>query len=122
MRFSQLNTNQATDVLCELTPYIANITGDKKLLDELAKKFDMEGKSTAELYVFAAQKLAKILPVVLKDRKEDVFGILAVLNDTTPEAVSKQSVFTTIKQARDVLADKELLSFFKSLQQPEENE
>ena len=122
MRFSQLNTDQAADVLCELTPYIANITGDKKLLDELAKKFDMKGQSTAELYVFAAQKLAKILPVVLKDHKEDVFGILAVLNDTTPEAVSKQSVFTTIKQARDVLADKELLSFFKSLQQPEENE
>lgn len=122
MRFSQLNTDQAADVLCELTPYIANITGDKKLLDELAKKFDMKGKSTAELYVFAAQKLANILPVVLKDHKEDIFGILAVLNDTTPEAVSKQSVFTTIKQARDVLADKELLSFFKSLQQPEESE
>lgn len=122
MRFSQLNTDQAADVLCELTPYIANITGDKKLLDELAKKFDMKGKSAAELYVFAAQKLANILPVVLKDHKEDIFSILAVLNDTTPEAVSKQSVFTTIKQARDVLADKELLSFFKSLQQPEENE
>ena len=48
MRFSQLNTDQAADVLCELTPYIANITGDKKLLDELAKKFDMNGKRTAE--------------------------------------------------------------------------
>lgn len=121
MRFSQLNTDQAADVLCELTPYIANITGDKKLLDELAKKFDMKRKSTAELYVFATQKIAKILPVVLKDHKEDIFGILAVLNDTTPEAVSKQSVLTTIKQARDVLADKELLNFFKSLQQPDEN-
>ena len=67
-------------------------------------------------------KLAKFLAVGLKDQKEYIFGCFAVLNDTTPEAVSKQSVFTTIKQAHDVLADKELLSFFKSLQQPEKSE
>lgn len=120
MRISELSTDRAADVLCQLAPYIANIAGDKNLLDELSKKFDMEGKSAAELYVFGAQKLTHILPIVLRDHRADVFGILAALNETTPDAISSQSVLVTIKQARDVFADKELLDFFKSLQQPDE--
>lgn len=45
MKISELSTDRALDVLCELTPYVANITGDKALLDELGKKFDTKGKS-----------------------------------------------------------------------------
>ena len=45
MKLSELTTDQAADVLCEVTPYIANITGDKSLLDELGKKFDSKGRA-----------------------------------------------------------------------------
>ena len=45
MKLSELSTERAADVLCEVTPYIANITGDKALLDELAIKFDSKGKA-----------------------------------------------------------------------------
>ena len=66
MKISELSTDRALDVLCELTPYVANITGDKALLDELGKKFDTKGKSVAEMYTFAAQKCAALAPVLLK--------------------------------------------------------
>lgn len=122
MKLSQLTTDQAADLLCQLTPYIANITGDKELLDELAKKFDSKGKSVTELYMFAAQKYATLAPILLKTHKADVFGILSVLNETTPEAVGKQNVLATMAQIRDVFKDKELLDFFKSWQEPEETE
>jgi hypothetical protein len=122
MKLSQLTTDRAVDVLCQLTPYIANITGDKELLDGLAQKLDNKGKSVAELYVFAAKKYATLAPILLKNHKADVFGVLAVLNETTPEAVGKQNVLTTINQIREAFKDKELLDFFKSWQEPEENE
>ena len=122
MKLSQLTTDRAVDVLCQLTPYIANITGDKELLDGLAQKLDNKGKSVAELYVFAAKKYAPLAPILLKNHKADVFGVLAVLNETTPEAVGKQNVLTTINQIREAFKDKELLDFFKSWQEPEENE
>ena len=96
MKLSELTTDQAADVLCELTPYIANITGDKSLLDELGKKFDSKGKSVAELYTYAAKKCAVLAPLLLKDHRADVFGILSVLNDTTAEAVAKQNVLTCL--------------------------
>lgn len=120
MKLSQLNTERAADVLCELTPYIANITGDKSLLDELANKFDSKGKSAAELYTFAAHKYATLVPILLKGHREDVFGLLAVLNETAPEKIAKQSVMETIRQVRDLFQDKELLDFFKSFGQEEE--
>ena len=117
MKLSELTTDQAADVLCELTPYNANITGDKSLLDELGKKFDSKGKSVAELYTYAAKKCAVLAPLLLKDHRADVFGILSVLNDTTAEAVAKQNVLTTILQIRSVFKDKDLLDFFRSFGQ-----
>lgn len=117
MKLSELSTERAADVLCELTPYIANVTGDKALLDELANKFDRKGKSAAELYTFAAHKYATLVPILLKEHREDVFGVLSVLNETEPEKIAKQNVMETMRQVRDLFQDKELLDFFKSFGQ-----
>ena len=119
-KLSQLTTEQAADVLCELTPYIANITGDKSLLDELANKFDSKGKSAAELYTFAAHKYATLVLILLKDHREDVFGVLSVLNETELDKIAKQNIMETMKQVRGLFQDKELLDFFKSFGQEDE--
>lgn len=120
MKLSELSTERAADVLCELTPYIANITGDKALLDELANKFDSKGKSVAELYTFAAHKYATLAPILLKAHRNDVFGVLAVLNECSADEIAKQKVMETMKQVRNLLQDKDLLDFFKSFGQEDE--
>ena len=120
MKLSQLTTERAADVLCELTPYIANITGDKSLLDELANKFDSKGKSVAELYAFAAHKYATLAPILLKAHRSNVFGVLAVLNECSADEIAKQKVMKTMKQVRDLFQDKDLLDFFKSFGQEDE--
>lgn len=120
MKLSELSTERAADVLCELTPYIANITGDKSLLDELANKFDSKGKSVAELYTFAAHKYATLAPILLKAHRSDVFGVLAVLNECSADEIAKQKVMETMKQVRNLLQDKDLLDFFKSFGQEDE--
>lgn len=118
MKLSQLTTEQAINTLCELTPYIANLTGDKALLDELGQKIGAKGKSTAEIYVYGAKKISTLMPLVLKDHKTDVFGILSILNETTPEAIGKQNVLKTLMQIREAVQDRELMDFFKSWGQP----
>ena len=120
MKLSELTTERAADVLCELTPYMANSTGDKSLLDELANKFDSKGKSAAELYTFAAHKYATLVPILLKEHRNDVFGVLSVLNETELDKIAKQNIMETIKQVREVFQDKELLDFFKSFGQGDE--
>ena len=117
MKLSKLTTEQAADVLCELTPYISNLTGDKALLDTLKEKIGNGNRSVAEIYTYGAKKISTIIPILLKEHRSDVFGILSILNGKSVEEISKQNVLNTIEQIKDAVQDKELVDFFKSWQQ-----
>ena len=123
MKLSNLSTDEALDVLCELTPYINNIVTDDVLLDELKAKVKATGNETkAEIMAMGAEKINKLVPIVLKGHKKDAYGILAVLNDTDVDAIGKQNVIKTMSQIRDLIKDKEFLDFFKSCAEQEQSE
>ena len=123
MRLSELSTERATDVLCELTPYVANIVSDEELLEELKKAVDRKDiVNKAQWLTVGAEKITKILPIPLKKRKEDVFGILAVMNEKSIEQIAKQNILVTLKQAKTAFKDKERIDFFKSCMDMEEGE
>ena len=119
MKLSELSTERAADVLCEITPYVANLTGDKALLDALKTEVGAGDKSVAEIYTIGAKKIAAIVPIELKDHRQDVFGILAALNETDVETSTRQNILKTILQIRELAKDKELADFFKSWGQQE---
>lgn len=121
MKLSELTTDRAADVLCQITPYVANLTGDKKLLDTLKEKLGGEKPSVAEVYTYGAKKLAVLVPIVLQDHRADVFGLLAVLNETTPEEIAGQGILTTMQQLRELVQDRQLRDFFQSLQQADQS-
>lgn len=115
MKLSSLTTEQAVDVLCELTPYVSNIATDETLLAELRSKVKLpKSASKAEVVAAGAEKITKLIPILLKERKADVLGILAVLNGKTVAEVEKQNFLVTAAQVRDAVKDKDLISFFKS--------
>lgn len=115
MKLSEMTTDRAMDVLCEITPCIANITADEELLAELRNAIDPKAvKTKAELMVNGVEKITKLAPIVLKKRKADVFGILAALNEKTAEEIGKQNIIATMAQVREVVKDKDLMDFFKS--------
>ena len=115
MKLSEMTTDRAMDVLCEITPCIANITTDEELLAELRNAIDPKAvKTKAELMVKGVEKITKLAPIVLKKRKADVFGILAALNEKTAEEIGKQNIIATMAQVREVVKDKDLMDFFKS--------
>lgn len=119
MKISELSTERAADVLCEITPFVANIVSDKDLLDTLKEKVG-SGASLAELYVMGAKKYATIIPIVLKTHRDDVFGLLAAINEMDVDTVAKQNIIATMMQVREIAKDNALLDFFKSWQQEEE--
>lgn len=123
MKLSQLSTERATDVLCELTPYIANIVEDSELMESLRDAIDTDKvKTKAELIAIGASKATKLVPIILKNRRSDVYGILAVLNEKSVEEIAKQNLLVTMRQIKDVSRDKELVDFFKSWADTEESE
>ncbi len=115
MKLSQLTTDGAADALCIIAPHIYNITSDSKVIESVSKKMNLDG--TEKLYgkyVLLAGRIVEILPLLLKDHRDDVYGILSVLNQCTVKEVAAQNIMETIRQVREAVQDKELIDFFKS--------
>ena len=115
MKLSEFSTDKAMDVLCEITPYIENIVSDTELIKELKKTINLDNADTlAAKMAVATAKITKIIPILLKNRKNDFYGILSALNEKSVDEIAKQNIIVTAMQIRDVAKDKELLDFFKS--------
>ncbi len=115
MKISELSTDKAADVLCEVSAYALNIVTDEKLQDSLKAQIDAEKPQTAgERYAVGAQKISQWIPILLKKHRDDVLGILSAVNDTSIEAIKKQNIVKTMIQVRELVKDKDLMDFFKS--------
>lgn len=115
MKISEFSTDKALDVFCEITPYINSIASDGELLSEIKRKVKLpEGAGRAELISVGVEKANKLIPLLLKKKRADIYGVLAVLNEKTVEEIGKQSFLTTAGQITEIARDKELIDFFKS--------
>lgn len=115
MKLSEFNTDRAADVLCEISVYTLNILSDEEIRDSLKKQTDEGKQQTAgEKYAIGAQKIGQWIPLILKKHREDAYGILAVVNGVTINAIREQNILVTMRQIRDLAKDKDLTDFFKS--------
>ena len=127
MKLSELTTDRALDVLCELTPAVANIVEDKAVASALEraipeKKEDPEKEESASnfssgLKIFG--EIGRLAPVLLKNHRRDVYTILSVVNERPVEEISAQPLMNTVRQVREMLRDSDLLAFFKPSAQGE---
>ena len=117
MKLSEITTERAADVLCELTPLVDGIITDEDLMQSLSAVVDREQTETMSVgqkMLLVSSKLGKIVPILMKKRRAEMFGILAVLNEKTPEQISAQNMLVTMMQVRDLVNDRELIDFFRS--------
>ena len=117
MKLSEISTERAADVLCELTPLVDSIITDEDLMQSLSavvNREQTETMSVGQKLLLVLSKLGKIVPILMKKRRAEMFGILAVLNEKTPEQISAQNMLVTMMQVRDLVNDRELIDFFRS--------
>ena len=116
MKISELTTERAADVLCEVSIYALNILSDKELIASL--RMQLEGtdgdRTKAELIAIASEKIAELIPLLLKKHKDDVFGIVAAVNGLTLEQVRQQKIIKTMTAIKEMAQDKDLIDFFRS--------
>ena len=116
MKISELTTDRAADVLCEVSIYALNILSDKELIASL--RMQLEGtdgdRTKAEMIAIASEKVAELIPLLLKKHKDDVFGIVAAVNGLTLEQVRQQKIIKTMNAIKEMAQDKDLIDFFKS--------
>ena len=113
MKLSMMNNDQACEALVRLTTPVANIADDpavEPLLKELASH---EGDDRMNGLKVIAKMLPRIVPLLLKDHKADVYEVISVLSGKTANEVGKMRLTETIFILKDSI-DGELLDFFKS--------
>ncbi len=105
-----INTDKAIDMI----PYIVDIYDklDKDYLDKSIRTGSAEE---------VGKKSIKILLKNIDKFKPEIFGLVAIAQDTTPEEVAKQSIIKTINTFKDIFEstfkDKEMSDFFGSFVQ-----
>lgn len=117
MKISELSTDKGLDVLVELTPYVSSIATSETLTAELKKLAETKReslKSQLQQLAFGADMFSRLIPILLKERRNDVYGIISVLNEQPIEDVASQNIMKTVAQIREIFSDGDLLSFFKS--------
>jgi hypothetical protein len=113
-----LNSEQVLDVL----PYAVDIFEKLDLKGYIEKNKTQVPKNASKEKVEQLQreKGLDMMTHILRNApkaKEEIFQLVAVLQNTTPDEVRKQSFVTTLKYFKEVLTDKELMGFFKAAMQ-----
>lgn len=119
-KLSQLSTDECLDLLCAATPYVMNIVSDEELTKTIGKAIKTENMTRAGVLIAGAEKLSSLVPIIAKTHRSDLYGIVAAVNNVEPEKIAKQNVIHTGIQIRDIIKDKELMSFFRSFAESEE--
>ena len=124
MKISDLSTDRALDVLCEILPNVNSICIDEELVEAVKKKISKKFSelSRAEVLLIGAEKLTEIGLIALKKHRHDVLSILAAINGVEPEQVEQQNIIKTMAMLRELAKDQELIAFFKSCAEREKRE
>lgn len=116
-KISDLTADEAADVLCEVSVYLANIAADEQLSRELKVKLDSaKAKTRAQQIALGAEKFANLMPLIFKKHKLDIFGILAALSTAhvSIDDIARTNIMVVMQNIREVVQDKDFVDFFKS--------
>lgn len=90
LKISELPSDQAFEVMAKLVPYIYSLSDDDEIRDVKNERNAARSSGDAD----AGQKVTEryfttVMPLLLTKHRDDVFGIVAVLNEKTVDDVRK---------------------------------
>lgn len=114
MKLSKLTTDETLDVLCEITPCVERIVKDESIINTIGTAVDTKGMTKTGVLMAGLDRIGALVPVLLKDHREDIYHILGAVNRVDPAQIAAQKLTVTLAQIDEVLHDEDLLIFFKS--------
>ena len=105
MSISQMSTDKAFECMARMVPYVVEILGDPKLA-EVKKRFDEKGDELTN-----GDFMLEAYPLLLRDHREALYGIVAAMSDKSMAEVKDQSFAETFNIIREGFT-KELFDFF----------
>lgn len=109
MKLSEIKGDRVFEVIADIMEPLANIAGDDDVMAIFTDKSKAEDETGVQ---FALRKAKTSVPVLLRDHKDDVVEILAVLNGVDKdEYLENVTIPKLIGEVFEVLTDNELLAF-----------
>lgn len=112
MKLSEMTTDAAAEMLCEIAEPVERICCDKALnahMGQIAKE-----KDKMTVMEMMGKTIAAWFPALLKEHKEDVYKVLSAMTGKTEKEIAEQKIMETIADVK-ACVDDELMLFFKSL-------
>lgn len=94
MKISEMNFDQASDVLIRLATPFENICNDEEFLKTLIQVSKMGQMPRIKV---VGVIIPRLVSIGLKEHREDVLEIVAALSSSTPSKVAKMNVVDVIK-------------------------
>lgn len=114
MKLSEIKGDRALDVIADLIDPICNIAEDKEAISLFERQKCPDGVTPRQ---FAAQRIRKSVPALLRNHKSDVIVIVATLTGVSPEEYAKElTIPQLINDLADVFVDDLSRSLFISAQ------
>lgn len=112
MKLSEMSTQKAAQVMCDIAVPVANIAQDEKLAEAFRAiaKSDLNSMSRIAQYGLMGSKL---LPLLLKDHLDDVCQVIGTIKGVSAEEIKAQNIVKTVGDIKELL-DSDLVRFFKS--------
>lgn len=112
-----ISSEKAFDML----PYVADIY-EKLNLDAFINDNTVKasGKNKKEMDKLQKQLGMKMIMYIIKNSskiKDEVFNIVAIFNNISPEEAKQQNFLTTLQEFKCIFSNKELSDFFKQAMQ-----
>lgn len=115
MRLSQRTTDAVMDFMVLAAPNITNICKDTALIEKLTEGVDIkEDTPIIGQFALLSDKIADFIPILFRDHKFDLYGIVAAYQGVDAEVVAEQPFVETAKQFKEMVTDPEALDFFTS--------
>lgn len=108
-----MRTDDAIDKLCDIAPIIADI-GEKAKNDQEFKDFLASYNKSRDNRMF----VLRVLPVLVKNYKEDMYSILSIWTEKPIDEIKEQSLGVTIKEMKAIFEDEDIRAFFSSFSEP----
>lgn len=122
IKFDEFSNEKALNVICKITPAMGRLFSDEEVLNAYSDRLNPnelkeQGLTDKEIKVKlqskAAENLSKLVVLVLEKHRNDIYIILAALNEKTIEEVSNQSPIETLEQTSEFLNHEYLMGFLE---------
>lgn len=114
MKLADIKGDKAADVLVELIDPLLNIAEDKDAADIFQRRQIPDGM---DIRGFILSRIRKSVPVLLKNHRNDIIKIIAVIREEPESSVrDNMTVPSLINDLAEIMTDDLLRAFFRSAQ------